>query len=88
MLISVDAPYVPNNMVVAATGPTVTDLVVSNKGVMFGGKGTDPGQHVYGVSQPTGQFTVSVTTSDQTTPPSLQIVFNVSNLNWGGTPQK
>jgi hypothetical protein len=86
LLISVDAPYVPNNMVVLAKGPTVTDIKVSNKGFMYGGKSVDPGSYMYGVSQPSGQYTVAITTSDSLSLPSLEIAFNIPNINW--TPQK
>ena len=82
VLITVDAPYVPNNMVVVARGPTVTDLNVKNTATMFGGKSTDAGQHVYAVFQPSGQYTVDITTADQISPPSLEIQFNVPNINW------
>jgi hypothetical protein len=85
ILISVDAPYVPNNMVVVAYGPTVTDLTVSNGGMMFGGKSTESNQHVYGVYEPAGRYTITVKTSDET-PASIQIAFNAPNINWGGHP--
>jgi len=84
LVIAVDAPYVPNNMAVVARGQTVTDVNVSNTGAMFGGKGTDPGVHVFAVSQPSGQYTVAVTTSDDKTSPSLEIQFNIPNINWSG----
>jgi hypothetical protein len=74
--IAVDAPYVPNNMLVTALGPTVTDVVVSNKGSMFGGKNTDPTIHNYFVGTPAGKYTVAVTTTDKETPASLQVQFN------------
>lgn len=69
-------------MVVVAKGPTVTDIKVSNKGIMYGGKSVDPGSHIYGVSQPSGQYTVAITTSDSLSPPSLEIAFNIPNINW------
>jgi hypothetical protein len=88
ILIAVDAPYVPNNMVVIAKGQTVTDLNVSNRAVMFGGRATDPKIQMYGVSQPSGQYTIAVTTSDSTSSPSLEIQFNIPNINWDGTPSQ
>jgi hypothetical protein len=87
-LIEIDAPYVPNNLVVVASGPTVTDLSVTSKSMMFGGKNTDPNEKPikYGVYEPSGQYTISIKTSDENTPPSIQIVFNVPGINWGGVP--
>src|ERR1700722_16900489 len=43
--IAIDAPYGPANMLIVATGSTVTDLTVSNKTMMVGGKATDPKIH-------------------------------------------
>lgn len=85
-LIEIDAPYVPNDMVVLASGPTVTDLNVTSKSIMFGGRNTDPNERPlkFGVYEPSGQYTIAVKTSDENTEPSIQIVFNVPNINWGG----
>lgn len=82
IVIAIDAPYVPNNMAVVARGLTVTDLSVKNATMMFGGKSNDPSQHIYAVTQPSGQYTVDVTTSDEISPPSLEIQFNIPNINW------
>jgi hypothetical protein len=76
ILIAVDAPYVPANMMLVASGKTVTDLVVSNRSMMVGGKPTDPSIHAYWVSQPSGKYTVDVKTSDSETAPALQLQFN------------
>ena len=86
MLIAIDAPYVPNNMAVVAKGPTVTDLKVSNAGMMFGGKSTDPGVQAYAV-EPVGQYTIAVTTTDDTSSPSLEIQFNIPNINLNAPPK-
>jgi hypothetical protein len=88
VVIEVDAPYVPNNMAIVARGPTVTDLNVKNNTVMFGGKSNDLSQHIYALTQPTGQYTVDITTSDQISPPTLEIQFNVPNINWTQPPAK
>jgi hypothetical protein len=77
ILIEIDAPYVPNNMILVATGKTVLSLVVSNKGMIFGGPGTNPtGPRLFWVSQPSGDYRVEVKTSDEKTPPALQLAFN------------
>jgi hypothetical protein len=83
-LIQVDAPYVPNNMIVLAKGATVTDINVSNKTMMFGGSGTLNSIHMYGVTQPSGEYTVTITTSDSATDPSMEVQFNAPNINWNG----
>ena len=77
ILIVIDAPYVPNNLAVYASGKTVIDVIVSTKAMMFGGKATDPGVHAFIVSQPTGKYTIDVKTSDMTTAPSLELKFNI-----------
>ena len=76
MLIAIDAPYVPANMLLVASGSTVTDLTVTNKTMVVGGKANDPNIHAVWVSQPSGKYTVAVKTSDSDTPPSLQLQFN------------
>jgi hypothetical protein len=76
MLIAIDAPYVPANMLLVASGSTVTDLTIANKSMMVGGKATDPNIHAFWVSEPSGKYTVDVKTSDSETPPSLQLQFN------------
>jgi len=77
-LILVDAPYVPNDMAVYATGSTVKDVEVTNKGSMFGGRATDASIHAFVVSKPSGYYTISVKTSDTTTQPALEVRFNIN----------
>lgn len=76
MLIAIDAPYVPANMMLIANGSTVTDLTITNKTMLVGGKATDPNIHAVWVSEPSGKYTVDVKTSDSETLPSLQLQFN------------
>jgi hypothetical protein len=77
-LIRIDAPYVPGNMVVVASGATVKDLHVTNAVMMSGGPstGSDPNYHGFYVFEPYGRYTIEVVTSDKRTPVSISIAFN------------
>jgi hypothetical protein len=81
ILIEIDAPYVPGNMVVFAKGATVVDLdVASGSSAMIMGKGkTRDGIFWFQVGTPWDKYTVSVKTSEQIARPALQIAFNHKN---------
>jgi hypothetical protein len=81
ILIQIDAPYVPMNMVIFAFGGTVTGLGVANTTMIMGGPTkTLGGNYAYLISEPSGRYTVSVKTSDKETPPAIQIMFNDANI--------
>jgi hypothetical protein len=75
--IVVDAPYVPSNMAVFAQGKTVRGIKLENSTMIKFDKGTYGESLVYLVHQPSGEYTIYVTTSDVVTPANVDITFNV-----------
>lgn len=82
VLIRVDAPYPPGNILLAAKGDSVKDLQVQGvdtMGMMNVLWGASPdGWHYYRFSTPWGKYQVNITTTDSTTPATMIAEFNVN----------
>jgi hypothetical protein len=72
------APYSPGTLVLAVTGKTVRDISVNplTQGMAQYGSWTSGETHFVRIQNPFGRFEFTVTTSDSTAMPSVEIGFN------------
>ncbi|MDE2357436.1 MAG: hypothetical protein KGL69_11860 [Alphaproteobacteria bacterium] len=80
VILDIDAPYVPGNVLIWALGPSLMDLKAASEEPLNYAAGTLPqGARWLLISRPWGRYTVSILSKDPNAPIQLHLDFNHHN---------